>query len=312
MAVPKKVFVSAALTGGIHTTSMSPYLPKNVKEITQQAIDAANAGATIVHVHARKENGQPTADFDTFGEILSGIKQKSDVVIGITTGGAQGMTVEERFAVIERFKPEMASANGGSINFCLTRLADMKEMQEPKYDWEIPFLEATWDNVFKNTFRDMEYCINMMNACDTFHEFEVFDYGQLANIAYFKKQGLIKKKIYLQFVPGVMGGMPMSLEGFMFMIDQAKKTFGNDIEFSTVAGGRRMYRYAAFSAINGGNVRVGLEDGLYIKPNGELAVSNAAMVEKIIKILTDLDYEIASPDEARERLELKGKNKVNF
>lgn len=312
MAIPKKVFVSAALTGGIHTPTMSPYLPKTAKEIMQNGIDAANAGATIVHVHARRDNGQPTAEFDVFGEILSGIKQKSDVVIGITTGGAQGMTVEERFAVVDHFKPEMASANGGSINFNLSRLAEGKEMQDPQYDWEIPFLKATYDNVFKNTFKDMEYCINMMNACDTFPEFEVFDYGQLANIAYFKKMGLLLKKIYLQFVPGVMGGMPMSLEGFMFMMDQAKKMFGNDIEFSTVAGGRRMFRYAAFSAINGGNVRVGLEDGLYIKPNGELAVSNAAQVEKIIKILTDLDYEIATPEEARERLGLKGKDKVCF
>ena len=313
MAIPQKVFVSAAVTGGIHTPTMSPYLPKTAKEVAQQAIDAASAGATIVHVHARKgPEGRPTAEFDVFEEILSEIKRKSDVVIGITTGGAQGMTTQERFAVIERFKPEMASANGGSINFCLSRLADGKEMQDPAFDWEVPFLKATWDNVFKNTFKDMEYCINTMNACDTFPEFEVFDYGQLANIAYFQKQGLLKKQVYLQFVPGVMGGMPMSLEGFMFMIDQAKKILGNDIMFSTVAGGRRMFRYGAFSAINGGNVRVGLEDGIYIKPNGELAVNNAAQVEKVIKILTDLDFEIATPDEARARLGLKGKDKVCF
>ena len=313
MAIPTKVIVTAAITGGIHTPSMSPYLPKGATEIIQNAVDAANAGASIVHIHAREDiTGKPTADFDAFGEILQGIKSQSDVVVGITTGGAQGMTVEERFAVIERFKPEMASANGGSINFCLSKLADSKEFQDPQFDWEVPFLKATYDNVFKNTFADIEYCINMMNACDTFPEFEIFDYGQLANLQFFQKMGMLKKKLYVQFVPGVMGGMPMSLEGFMFMLDQAKKTLGPDLMYSTVAGGRRMFKYAAFCAITGGNVRVGLEDGIYIKPNGELAVNNAAQVEKIINILEALDFEIASPDEVRERLELKGKDKVNY
>ena len=313
MAIPKKVIVTAAITGGIHTPTMTPYLPKGKDEVIQNAVDAANAGASIVHIHAREEvTGKPTADFDAFEKILSGIKSQSDVVIGITTGGAQGMTVEERFAVVERFKPEMASANGGSINFCLSRLAETKEMQNPKFDWEVPFLKATYDNVFKNTFYDIEYCIKMMNSCDTFPEFEIFDYGQLANLAYFKKQGLIKKPLYVQFVPGVMGGMPMGLEGFMFMLDQAKKILGPDVMYSTVAGGRRMFKYATFCAITGGNVRVGLEDGIYLKPNGELAVSNAAQVEKIVNILTALDFEIASPDEVRERLELKGKDKVCF
>lgn len=313
MAIPNKVIVSAALTGAIHTPTMSQYLPKGADEVIQNAVDAANAGASIVHVHAREDvTGKPTADFNVFEKILRGIKKQSNVVIGITTGGAQGMTVEERFAVVDRFKPEMASANGGSINFCLSRLAEGKDMQDPQFEWEVPFLKSTYDNVFKNTFRDMEYCINMMNSCDTFPEFEIFDYGQLANVAYFKEKGLIKKPLYLQFVPGVMGGMPMSLEGFMFVVDQAKKILGNDIMYSMVSGGRRMFKFETFCAITGGNVRVGLEDGLYIKPNGELAVSNAAQVEKIIKILTALDFEIATPDEARERLELKGKEKVSF
>lgn len=313
MAMPDKVIVTAALTGGIHTPTMSPYLPKGTDEVIQNAVDAANAGASIVHIHAREDvTGRPTADFETFGKILGGINAQSDVIIGITTGGAQGMTVEERFAVVDHFKPEMASANGGSINFCLSQLAETKEMQNPKFDWEVPFLNATYDNVFKNTFRDIEYCINMMNSCDTFPEFEIFDYGQLSNLAYFQKKGLIKKPLYVQFVPGVMGGMPMGYEGFMFMLDQAKKILGKDLMYSTVAGGRRMFKYATFCAITGGNVRVGLEDGVFIKPNGELAVSNAAQVEKIIKILTALDFEIATPDEARERLQLKGKEGVNF
>lgn len=310
MAKQRKVIVTAAITGGIHTPTHTPYLPKGPDEVVQNAVDAAKAGASIVHIHARKENGEPTADFDVFENILSRIKKQCDVVIGITTGGGQGMTVEERLAVIPRFQPEMASANGGSINFCFSKLAD--GIENPKYDWEIPFMKRTYDNVFKNTFKDMEYCINIMNECNTRPEFEIFDYGQLSNIAYFVIKGLIRNPIYIQFVPGVMGGMPLSQEGLMFMIDQAKKLIGPDIMYSMVAGGRRMFRFETMCAITGGNVRVGLEDGIYIKPNGELAVSNAAQVEKIRRILTDLDFEIATPDEAREILQLKGKNNVNF
>ena len=305
----KKVVISAAITGGVHTPTMSPYLPANADQIIEQAVEAAKAGAAVVHIHARRDDGCPTADYDTFEKILSGIKKQSDVVIGITTGGAQGMTTEERFAVIERFKPEMASANGGSMNFNFSALA---EGMQAKHDWEIPFIERTWDNVFKNTFKDIEYCITTMQKCNTRPEFEVFDYGQLSNIAYFFKRNKIEKPIYLQFVPGIGGGMPMSFEGLSFMIDQAKKTFGQDVQYSTVAAGRRMFRFSTYMALNGGNVRVGMEDGLYIKPNGELAKNNAQQVTKIKDILEMLDYEIASPDDAREQLALKGKNNVEF
>ncbi len=308
----RKIIVTAAVTGGIHTPTMTPYLPKSADEVAQNCIDAAKAGASIVHVHARKDNGEPTADFDTFEKILSKVRKNTNAVIGITTGGAQGMTTQERFAVIERFKPEMASANGGSINFCLSKLANGPGMDSPINEWEIPFLERTYDNVFKNTFADMEYCIKTMNACGTFPEFEVFDYGQLANLAHFKKMGILPKQIYLQFIAGVMGGMPMSLEGFLFVIDQAKKLLGDDIMYSMVAGGRRMFRFETACAISGGNVRVGLEDGIYIKPNGELAVNNAAQVEKVIRILKELDFEIATPDDVREMFSLKGPDKVEF
>lgn len=305
----RKIVISAAITGGVHTPSMSPYLPKTAEEIIENAVDACKAGAAIVHIHARMENGKPTADYDTFEKILTGIKKRCNVVIGITTGGAQGMTVEERFAVIPRFSPEIASANGGSINFCFSRLAENAQFE---YDWERPFIERTYDNVFKNTFKDIEYCINMMNSCDTLPEYELFDYGQIANLGYFVKKGIVRKPIYLQFVPGIMGGMPISNEGMMFIIDQAKKTLGEDIQYCCVAPGRRMFRLATLMALNGGNVRVGMEDGLYLKPNGELARNNAAQVQKIRGILEALDYEIASPDEAREQLHLKGLDKVNF
>ena len=309
----RKIIVTSAVTGGIHTPTMTPYLPKGPDEVIKDALESAAAGASIVHIHARLENWQPTADFDTFEKILTGIHKKNkDVVIGITTGGAQGMTVEERFAVIDRFKPEMASANGGSINFCLSKLADGPGMDNPLHDWEVPFLKRTYDNVFKNTFKDMEYCIRTMNKNGTFPEFEVFDYGQLANLAYFKKMGILPKQIYLQFITGVMGGMPMSLEGLLFVIDQAKKILGEDIMYSMVAGGRRMFRFETVCAITGGNVRVGLEDGIYVKPNGELAVGSAAQVEKVVKILKELDFEIATPDEVRETFSLKGGDKVEF
>ena len=306
----KKVIISAAITGGVHTPSLSKYLPKTPDEIIENAVGAYKAGAAVVHIHARNEDGSPTADFETFEYILSGIKKQCPVVIGITTGGAQGMTTEERFAVIERFKPEMASANGGSINFCFSKLAD--QIEKPEYEWELPFITRTYDNVFKNTFKDMEYCITTMNRCGTLPEYEVFDYGQLSNLAYFQKKGVITQPIYIQFVPGIMGGMPVRPEGLMFMIDQAKKILGEDVQYCSVGAGRRMFRTETLCALNGGNVRVGMEDGLYLKPNGELAKSNAEQVTKIKGILESLDYETASPEEAREMLHLKGIDKVEF
>lgn len=310
MGKPKKVIISAAITGAIHTPSMSPYFPASPEQIAQQAIDASKAGAAVVHIHARRADGMPVGDFETFRQILTTIKEETDAVIGITTGGANGMSTEERFSVIEKFQPEMASANSGSMNFCYHKLA--KGIDQPLYDWELPYLTRTYDNVFKNTFKDMEYCIRTMNRCGTLPEYEVFDYGQLSNLAYFKKEGIITQPIYIQFVPGVMGGFPMSGESMLFMIDQAKKLLGNDIQYSTVAGGRRMFRFATMMAIQGGNVRVGMEDGLYIRANGDLATSNAQQVAKIKTILESLDYEIASPQEAREMLHLKGKDHVKF
>lgn len=307
----KKIVISAAITGAIHTPSMSPYFAATPDQIIQQAVDAHKAGAAVVHIHARNNEGMPVGDFETFGKILTGIKERAkDVVIGITTGGANGMSTEERFSVIERFQPEMASANGGSMNFCYHQLT--KNIPNPKYGWEEPYLTRTYDNVFKNTFKDIEYCLKQMVKFGTLPEYEVFDLGQLSNLAFFKKQGLLPDPIYIQFVPGVMGGFPATPENMVYMIDQAKKLLGNDIQYSTVAPGRRMFRLATLMAINGGNVRVGMEDGLFIKPSGELATSNAQQVYKIKGILESLDYEIASSAETREMLHLKGGDNVNF
>jgi len=307
----KKVIISCAITGAIHTPSMSPYFAATPEQIIQHAVDAHKAGAAIVHIHARNEQGMPVGDFETFGKILSGIRERAgDAVIGITTGGANGMTTEERFSVIERFRPEMASANGGSMNFCYHRLAD--SIPEPKYEWELPYLTRTYDNVFKNTFRDIDYCVTKMRECGTLPEYEVFDLGQLSNLAFFKKQNMLPDPIYIQFVPGVMGGYPATSENMLYMIGQAKRLLGEDIQYSTVAPGRRMFRLATMMALNGGNVRVGMEDGLYIRPDGKLATSNAEQVLKIKKILESLDFEIAGSEEAREMLCLKGGDQVNF
>ena len=306
----KKIIISAAVTGAIHTPGMSPYLPVTPDEIIRQALDAHRAGAAIIHIHARDQKGQPTSDHGIFEYILSGIKQECDAVIGITTGGAAGRTGAEPLSVIERFRPEMASANAGSMNFCFSRLTDF--LENPVYGWEYPFVEKTYDNIFKNTFKDIQYCIETMNRCGTLPEYEVFDYGQLANLAFFKKRGTITQPIYIQFVPGVMGAMPMTPESMLFMIDQAKKLLGTDIRYSTVGGGRRMFRYETMMAVCGGNVRVGMEDGLYIKPNGELALDNAQQVAKLKEILELLDYEIADSEEARAMLCLKGKEEVAF
>ena len=306
----QKVIISAAITGATHVPSMSPYLPKNPDEIIESAIEAHRAGAAVVHIHAREENGKPTTDHGIFHYILSSIRQECDAVIGITTGGANGMSVEERFSVISKFQPEMASANGGSMNFNYNKL--LANVEHPVYEWEQEYVERTWDNVFRNSFRDMEYCIRTMNEYGTLPEYEIFDYGQLNNLKILKNQGVITQPIYIQFVPGVQGGMPANNETLMFMFDQAGKILGNDIKYSTVGVGRKMFKLETLCALNGGNVRVGMEDGLYIDPAGTLAKSNAQQVSKIKKILEDLDFETADSEEARKLLHLKGKDNVNF
>jgi len=305
-----KIIVTAAITGAIHTPTMSPYLPMGVQGIANAAIESAEAGASIVHIHNRCDDGRPTSDIDTFGEILSKIKKNSNVVTGISTGGGAGMSREERLSTISIFKPEMASFNSGSINFVLSGLATT--IVDPKFDWEIPFLQGTYDNVFRNSFGDLEYTLNLMEENGTLPEFEIFDLGQINNIAYFYKKGLIKRPPYFQFVPGVMGGIPLTKENVATFIQILKSTFGEDVRFSMVSSGRRAYRFETLSVISGGNVRVGLEDSLYINAKGDLAKSNAEQVLKMKKILEMLDYEIASPDEAREMLSLKGRENTNF
>ena len=306
----KKIIISAAITGATHVPSLSPYLPSDPDEIIESAVSAHRAGAAVVHIHARGKEGKPTTDHGIFHYILSSIKKECNAIIGITTGGANGMSVEERFSVIEKFAPEMASANGGAMNFCYNRL--LANVENIRHDWEQDYVERTWDNVFRNSFKDMEYCVRVMNECGTLPEYEIFDYGQLNNLKILREQGIITQPIYIQFVPGVQGGMPANNECLMFMIDQAKKILGEEIQYSSVGVGRKMFKLETLSALNGGNVRVGMEDGLYIDPSGTLAKSNAEQVLKIKKILEALDFEIADSCEARAMLHLKGAENTAF
>ena len=305
----RKIVVTCAVTGGIHTPSMTPYLPYNKQMIIDSAVEAIDAGAAVCHVHGRLENGHPTADPAVVGEILKGIKARSNGVLSMTTGG-NNMTVEQRFRVIDTLKPEMASCNCGTMNFNISGTTRL--LTKPtKFDWEEEFLLKTTNDVFKNTYDDIEYCINHMNAAGTCPEYEIFDLGQLETLNYFYKKGICRKPVVLQFVPGVQGGMPINTQVMQLMVDTAKAYFGDDCIYCMVAGGRRMYRYETMMATMGGNVRVGMEDGLY-NEFGELAKSNAEQVEIIIRNLKNLGFEIATPDEAREMMQLKGKDNVGF
>lgn len=304
----RKIIITAAITGAVHTPGMSPYLPITQKEIIDDAVKAKEAGASVVHIHARNpENGEPTSDINLLKEIVSGIKEKCDVAICITTGGQIGMSLEERIAAIPVLKPELASCNAGSINFVLEPSA---KKLKPKFSWEKLFLEGTKDLIFSNTFKSLEYYVEEMNRVNTRPEFEVYDIGMINNIAHFVKEGVIRKPIYLQFVMGILGGIPATVENLVFMVKTAKEQLG-EVNWSVAAAGKHQFPITTAALTMGGNVRVGLEDNLYLKPK-VLAKSSAEQVTQIREIAQGLGFEIASPDEARSILGLKGKNEVNF
>lgn len=305
----KKVILTAAVTGAVHVPSMTPYLPITQEQIIEEAVKAREAGAAVVHIHARNpQTGQPSSDVGLMKEIVQGIKERSDVAICITTGGAIGMSLEERLKAIPALQPELASCNAGSVNFVFSPIAD--KLPNPKFEWEIPFLRNTYDLVFSNTFKSLEGYINTMNENGTLPEFEVYDVGMINNIAYFRSQGVIKQPIYLQFVLGVLGGMPATIENLMYMVKTAREQLG-DVSWSVAAAGKQSLPIAAVALALGGNVRVGLEDNIYLKP-GVLAKSSAEQVAQVRTIAETLHYEIATPDEARAMLSLKGADKVNF
>jgi uncharacterized protein (DUF849 family) len=306
-----KVIITCAVTGSIHTPTMSPHLPVTPDEIADQAVEAAQAGAAILHLHARNpETGQPTADPDVFMQFLPRIKTECDAVINITTGGSSLMSLEERLAAPNLAQPEMASLNMGSMNFGLFPMK--RRHDEWLHDWEPKLLDATREVVFKNSFADIEQIFSQLGeGHGTRFEFECYDVGHIQTLAFYLREGLIKKPVFVQFVLGVLGGIDSSPESLMHMKATADRLLGDNYQFSVLSAGRLQIPLATIGAILGGNVRVGLEDSLLIG-RGKLAQSNAEQVRKIRLILEELGYEIATPDDAREMLDLKGAGKVNF
>ena len=306
-----KVIITCAATGSIHTPTMSPHLPVTPDEIAKQSIAAAEAGAAILHLHARDpETGHPTADPGVFMQFLPKIRQGCNAVVNITTGGSAVMSLDERLAAPIAAQPEMCSLNMGSMNFGLFPMG--RRFKEWQHDWEPGFLEATRDMVFKNTFADIERIFRELgDRFGTRFEFECYDVGHLQTLAFYLREGLVKKPIFLQFVMGVLGGIDAAPEQLMHMKATADRLLGDSFRFSVLAAGKMQIQLATMGAIMGGNVRVGLEDSLWIGYR-KLAASNAEQVKKIRTILEELGYEIATADEAREMLSLKGADKVNF
>ena len=306
-----KVIITCAITGGIHVPTMSDYLPVTPEEIAQQSIDAANAGASILHLHARDpENGRPTSDPEIFNKFLPLIKDATNAVINITTGGGLQMTVDQRLEAPLQFKPEMCSLNMGSMNFALFPAAS--KLSNWKHEWEKPFLEASEDFIFRNTFGDVRKIVKILgDECGTKFEHECYDIGHLYNLAHFVDAGIIKPPFLIQSIFGVLGGIGPEMDNVVFMKQTADRLFGDNYIWSVLAAGRFQIPFVTQAAMMGGNVRVGLEDSIYLG-KGVLAKSNAEQVIKIKKILEELGMQIATPDDTRSILGLKGKDLVNF
>jgi uncharacterized protein (DUF849 family) len=306
----RKVIITCAVTGAIHTPSMSPHLPITPQEIADAAIGAAEAGAAIVHLHARDpKTGQPDQRPEAFAPFLQVIKQRSNCVINITTGGAPTMLVEERVKPAATFKPEVASLNMGSMNFGLYPMLD--RFKAFQHDWERPYLEGSRDRIFRNTFADIEYILSTCSENGTRFEIECYDIGHLYTLAHFVDRGVVKPPLFVQSVFGLLGGIGPHPEDVAHMKRTADRLFGDDYRWSVLGAGRNQLPIAAMAAAMGGNVRVGLEDSLWGGP-GRLAESNAEQVRLARQIIEGLGLEIASPDEAREILALKGGDQVGF
>ncbi|HWA80979.1 MAG TPA: 3-keto-5-aminohexanoate cleavage protein [Acetobacteraceae bacterium] len=306
----RKVIITCAITGAIHTPSMSPYLPVTAEQIAEAAIEAAEAGAAIVHLHARNpETGKPDQSPEAFGRFLSRIKQRTGAVINLTTGGAPYMTVQERVRPAETFKPEIASLNMGSMNFGLFPM--LGRFKEFRHEWEREHLENSRDLIFRNTFQDIEFVLRTLGDAGTRFEFECYDVGHLYNLHHFLERGLVKPPLFVQTVFGILGGIGPHPEDVMHMKRTADRLFGTQYRWSVLGAGRNQLPIAAEAAAMGGNVRVGLEDSLWIGP-GKLARSSAEQVRAARQIVEGLGLGIATPDEAREILSLKGADRVNF
>ena len=310
MSENNKVIISCAITGAIHTPSMSPHLPITPEEIITDSLAATEAGAAILHLHARNpEDGRPDQTPEGFSPFLARIKQSSDAVINITTGGSPYMTVAERVAPAAYHKPELASLNMGSMNFGLYPM--LNRYKTFKFDWEREHLEGSKDLVFRNSFKDIEYVLETCYGNGTRFEFECYDISHLYNLAHFADRGLVKAPFFVQSVFGLLGGIGAHHEDVMHMKRTADRLFGNDFRWSVLGAGANQFRVAAQAATLGGNVRVGLEDSLWAG-RGELATSNAVQVRKVRNIIENLGLEVATPEEAREMLQLKGGDQVAF
>ncbi|RDJ23140.1 3-keto-5-aminohexanoate cleavage protein [Bosea caraganae] len=305
-----KIIISAAITGAIHTPSMSEHLPVSASAIADAAVEAAEAGAAIVHLHARNpQTGKPDQSPEAFLPIVQAIKQRSDCVINLTTGGSPTMGIEERLAPARELKPELASLNMGSMNFGIYPM--LERTKTFQHDWEHPYLEGSRDRIFKNTFADIEHILRTGTENDTRFEVECYDIGHLYTLSHFADRGLIKPPFFVQSVFGILGGIGVHAEDVMHMKRTADRLFGDDYRWSVLAGGRHQIRIATMAATMGGNVRVGLEDSLWIGP-GKLARSSAEQVTLIRGIAERLGLELASSDDARAVLGLKGSDRVGF
>lgn len=297
-----KTIITCAITGSIHTPSMSPYLPIAPRQIAEQAIEAAEAGAAILHLHARDpKTGQPSPNPELFQEFVPEIRASTDAIIAITTGGSASMSIDERLAAPIQLHPEMCSLNMGSMNFGIFPMGEKQQIWQ--HPWEQPFLEASRAGIFKNTFADIERIFSVMGDGGIRFEFECYDIGHLHTLAYFVKRGLVQPPFFIQSVVGILGGIAGEHEALHAMRSTADRLFGHDYEWSVLAAGRQQMRLGTMAAIMGGHVRVGLEDNLWLE-KGKLAISSAQQVCKLRQILEELGFEIATPEEARQLIGL--------
>jgi len=310
----EKLIITAALTGNITLPTQTPHLPLTPQQIIDEALRAANAGAASVHIHGRDpKTGKPTTDPEVYREIATGIKQRSNVIVCVTTGGTAYMAAAERVQVVPALKPELATFNVGSINFSIHPIVDRYKDEDYKYPWEKEFALSTKEFIFRNTFADMEHFCQTMKENDTKPEHEAYDVGNLYNINYLIRKKMVNFPIWVQFVTGILGGIGSALEDVMHMKHTADRLFGTEnYKWSVIgAGYPAEFHLATLGIMMGGHARVGFEDNIFIE-KGVLAKSNAELVEKVVRIARELGREIATPDEARKILSLKGKDKVNY
>jgi uncharacterized protein (DUF849 family) len=312
MAKEQKIVITSAITGAIHTPTMSDALPYTYDDIATQAIAAAEAGASILHLHARNpNNGSPSVNPTDFAPFLPRIKQSTDAVVNISTGGSLTLSIQDRIKPAKTFSPEMCSMNMGSMNFSFHPLAGRYSDDDWKFDWEKDYVAGSDGNIFRNTFRDIKEAAETLAPHNVKFEHECYDVGHLYNLKFCMDIGLFKAPVFIQFIFGILGGIGPEVDNLVFMKRTADRLFGNDYQWSVLGAGGAQMRLATIASQMGGNLRVGLEDSLFIS-HGKLAESNAQQVTKIRRIVEDLGRQVATPDEAREILDLKGGDKVGF